>query len=236
MPGAVAQQWPSDLQAVQLAWEGCCTGGKTAGVNRCPHQNKATACQVCRAVGVTMACCCCCCGCLLDDTGVLYPLSFLVCPDAGAVQEDLILPHHLSFYDLIINKARGKSGPLFDFGVKDDIRLLGDASVESQDVHAGKVRWRGGGLGGGECAQLVVTQLWLADPVAQLGAAAQCHRHLHPMLPGRFEITGHQACCGVGSQPPPPPAMWLVHCKLNCLHLCSVANLLSPCLHCIAGG
>ena len=24
------------------------------------------------------------------------------------VKEDLILPHHLSFYDLIINKARGK--------------------------------------------------------------------------------------------------------------------------------
>jgi hypothetical protein len=39
-----------------------------------------------------------------------------------------------------VNKARGKSGPLFDFGVKDDIRLLGDASMESQDVHAGKVR------------------------------------------------------------------------------------------------
>jgi hypothetical protein len=55
------------------------------------------------------------------------------------LQEDLIMPHHLSFYELIVNKARGKSGPLFDFGVKDDIRLLGDASVESQDVHAGKV-------------------------------------------------------------------------------------------------
>lgn len=49
------------------------------------------------------------------------------------------MPHHLSFYELIVNKARGKSGPLFDFGVKDDIRMLGDASVESQDVHAGKV-------------------------------------------------------------------------------------------------
>lgn len=60
-------------------------------------------------------------------------------PAAAALQEDLILPHHFSFYDLIVNKARGKSGPLFDFGVKDDIRLLGDASVESQDVHAGKV-------------------------------------------------------------------------------------------------
>jgi hypothetical protein len=59
------------------------------------------------------------------------------------LQEDLILPHHYTFYELIVNKARGKSGPLFDFGVKDDIRMLGDASMESQDVHAGKVG-RGG--------------------------------------------------------------------------------------------
>jgi len=64
-------------------------------------------------------------------------------------QEDLILPHHYSFHELIINKARGKSGPLFDFGVKDDIRLLHDANVESQDVHAGKVRW--GEDGGRAC-------------------------------------------------------------------------------------
>jgi hypothetical protein len=58
---------------------------------------------------------------------------------AWCLQEDLILPHHYTFYELIVNKARGKSGPLFDFGVKDDIRMLGDASMESQDVHAGKV-------------------------------------------------------------------------------------------------
>lgn len=51
----------------------------------------------------------------------------------------MILPHHYSFYELIINKARGKSGPLFDFGVRDDIRLMNDATMESQDVHAGKV-------------------------------------------------------------------------------------------------
>lgn len=70
------------------------------------------------------------------------------CPCCVALQEDLILPHHLSFYDLIINKARGKSGPLFDFGVKDDIRMLGDASVESQDVHAGKVGAGGARTGG----------------------------------------------------------------------------------------
>lgn len=70
----------------------------------------------------------------------LLPPSLAFPRPAPSLQEDLILPHHLSFHELIINKARGKSGPLFDFGVKDDIRLLGDASMESQDVHAGKVR------------------------------------------------------------------------------------------------
>lgn len=54
-------------------------------------------------------------------------------------QEDLILPHHHTFYELIINKARGKSGPLFDFGVNLDIRIMHDATQENQDVHAGKV-------------------------------------------------------------------------------------------------
>eukprot|EP00878_Enallax_costatus_P021732 GHUV01023023.1.p1 GENE.GHUV01023023.1~~GHUV01023023.1.p1 ORF type:complete len:354 (+),score=142.08 GHUV01023023.1:159-1220(+) len=56
------------------------------------------------------------------------------------IKEDLILPHHHTFYELIINKARGKSGPLFDFGVNLDIRILHDATQENQDVHAGKVR------------------------------------------------------------------------------------------------
>jgi len=54
-------------------------------------------------------------------------------------QEDIILPHHFTFYDLLINNARGKSGPLFDFSVRDDVRLVGDANVEKADTHAGKV-------------------------------------------------------------------------------------------------
>ncbi|XP_058467895.1 protein FAM50 homolog isoform X2 [Malaya genurostris] len=33
------------------------------------------------------------------------------------VKEDLILPHHYTFYDFIVTKARGKSGPLFNFDV-----------------------------------------------------------------------------------------------------------------------
>lgn len=38
-----------------------------------------------------------------------------------------------------MNKARGKSGPLFNFDVHDDVRLLADASVEKDESHAGKV-------------------------------------------------------------------------------------------------
>ncbi|KAF8201543.1 XAP5, circadian clock regulator-domain-containing protein [Pholiota molesta] len=55
------------------------------------------------------------------------------------VKEDLIIPHHYTFYDFIINKARGKSGPLFNFDVHDDVRLLADATKEKDESHAGKV-------------------------------------------------------------------------------------------------
>ncbi|XP_076259757.1 protein FAM50 homolog [Rhynchophorus ferrugineus] len=58
------------------------------------------------------------------------------------VKEDLILPHHYTFYDFIVTKARGKSGPLFQFDVHDDVRLLSDASIEKEDSHAGKVLMR----------------------------------------------------------------------------------------------
>lgn len=60
------------------------------------------------------------------------------------VKEDLIIPHHISFYDLIITKARGKSGPLFHFDVHDDIRIVNDVRVEKDESHPGKVcerRW-----------------------------------------------------------------------------------------------
>ena len=50
------------------------------------------------------------------------------------VKEDLIIPQHYSFYDFIINKARGKSGPLFSFDVHDDVRLVTDATVEKDEV------------------------------------------------------------------------------------------------------
>lgn len=58
------------------------------------------------------------------------------------VKEDLILPQHYTFYDFIVTKARGKSGPLFTFDVKDDIRMISDASIEKEESHAGKVLLR----------------------------------------------------------------------------------------------
>jgi len=55
------------------------------------------------------------------------------------IKEDLIIPHHYTFYDFIVTKARGKSGPLFTFDVVEDIRMVNDASVEKEDAHPGKV-------------------------------------------------------------------------------------------------
>ncbi|EDV22348.1 uncharacterized protein TRIADDRAFT_28870 [Trichoplax adhaerens] len=55
------------------------------------------------------------------------------------IKEDLIIPHHMSFYDFIVRKIRGKSGPLFTFDVHEDVRLINDASVEKDESHAGKV-------------------------------------------------------------------------------------------------
>nr|CDS15384.1 protein FAM50 [Echinococcus granulosus] len=55
------------------------------------------------------------------------------------IKEDLIIPHHYTFYDFIVTKARGKSGPLFSFDVYDDVRLRMDVSKEKEESHAGKV-------------------------------------------------------------------------------------------------
>lgn len=54
-----------------------------------------------------------------------------------------LLLQHYTFYSLLISKARGKSGPLFNFDVHDDVRLLADATVEKDESHAGKVVERG---------------------------------------------------------------------------------------------
>lgn len=56
------------------------------------------------------------------------------------VKEDVIIPHHFSFYDLISSRARGKSGPLFHFDVHDDLRIGSvDVRVEKDESHPGKI-------------------------------------------------------------------------------------------------
>lgn len=55
------------------------------------------------------------------------------------VKEDCILPQDVTFHELISRKARGKSGPLFHFDVRDDVRLQSDATKEKDESHAGKI-------------------------------------------------------------------------------------------------
>lgn len=55
------------------------------------------------------------------------------------VKEDLILPHNITFYELIKDRARGKSGPLFNFDVHEDIRMANDSRIEKDESHAGKL-------------------------------------------------------------------------------------------------
>ena len=55
------------------------------------------------------------------------------------VKEDLIIPQDISFYDLIATRARGKSGPLFNFDVHEDVRMEAiDARIEKDESHPGK--------------------------------------------------------------------------------------------------
>jgi len=54
-------------------------------------------------------------------------------------------PHYAALDDILrahLNKARGKSGPLFQFDVHDDIRMVNDARVEKDESHPGKVMFR----------------------------------------------------------------------------------------------
>lgn len=67
-------------------------------------------------------------------------LKNVACDALLYVKEDLILPHDITFYDLIATQARGKSGPLFHFDVRDDIRTGPlDIRIEKDESHPGKV-------------------------------------------------------------------------------------------------
>jgi protein FAM50 len=55
------------------------------------------------------------------------------------VKEDMIIPQHFSFYDLIISKAKGKTGPLFKFAAEEQVHVVEDKRVEREDSHPGKI-------------------------------------------------------------------------------------------------
>ena len=55
------------------------------------------------------------------------------------IKEDMILPHNVTFYDLIVNRAQGRSGPLFQFDLQEKAAATFDPRLKSQDSHAGKV-------------------------------------------------------------------------------------------------
>ncbi|GBG31413.1 Protein FAM50-like [Hondaea fermentalgiana] len=55
------------------------------------------------------------------------------------IKEDMIIPNFLTFYDLIMSNARGRTGPLNKFSVEEDVRLQGDIRVAGRESHAGKV-------------------------------------------------------------------------------------------------
>lgn len=59
--------------------------------------------------------------------------------DLMYIKEDVILPHSMSFYELIMRKAQGKSGPLFRFDVQEHISAVADCRLPSMDSHPGKV-------------------------------------------------------------------------------------------------
>ena len=58
------------------------------------------------------------------------------------VKEDVILPHEMTFYELISRKAQGNTGPLFHFHVEEHVGVTFDPREKPKDSHAGKVLQR----------------------------------------------------------------------------------------------
>lgn len=59
------------------------------------------------------------------------------------VKEDLIIPHHFSFYELIETRAMGKTGPLFVWEAQNEVPNS-NVSKESRESHCVKIverRW-----------------------------------------------------------------------------------------------
>lgn len=56
------------------------------------------------------------------------------CETLMFVKEDLILPNYLTFYELIKNKAQGKTGPLFSFDAVEDLSGITNIRKNKTDV------------------------------------------------------------------------------------------------------
>ncbi|ETW31752.1 hypothetical protein PFFCH_00839 [Plasmodium falciparum FCH/4] len=61
------------------------------------------------------------------------------CETLMFVKEDVILPNYITFYELIKNKAQGKTGPLFSFDAVENLSGITDIRKEKTDTHAGKL-------------------------------------------------------------------------------------------------
>ncbi|KAL8442840.1 hypothetical protein Emed_007145 [Eimeria media] len=57
------------------------------------------------------------------------------------VKEDLILPHNMTFFELIRSKARGKSGPLFHFDAHDDFNP--SKTYDTYTIYGDERMWKG---------------------------------------------------------------------------------------------
>merc|ERR1739838_94834 len=55
------------------------------------------------------------------------------------VKEDIILPNDISFFELREKEAWGKTGPLYDFEVYDDLRINADIRTAGRKSHPGKI-------------------------------------------------------------------------------------------------
>jgi len=55
------------------------------------------------------------------------------------VKEDIILPNDISFFELREKEAWGKTGPLYDFEVYDDVRINADIRTAGRKSHPGKI-------------------------------------------------------------------------------------------------
>eukprot|EP01116_Phalansterium_solitarium_P018800 TRINITY_DN5100_c0_g1_i1.p1 TRINITY_DN5100_c0_g1~~TRINITY_DN5100_c0_g1_i1.p1 ORF type:complete len:308 (-),score=132.14 TRINITY_DN5100_c0_g1_i1:112-1035(-) len=75
----------------------------------------------------------------MDELARDFPKLYTSSGGLMYIKEDIIMPTHMTFYDFIVSKARGKSGPLFSFDTYDDVRLETDSTKETVNSHTGKV-------------------------------------------------------------------------------------------------